>query len=190
MLDLWYKNAVLYCIDVETYMDANSDGVGDFEGLTQRLDYIAGLGITCIWLLPFYPSSNKDNGYDVMDYYGVDSRLGMLGDFVEFARQAHERGYRVIVDLVINHTSDQHPWFQAACKDENSKYRDYYIWSKEKPEDAEEGIVFPGFQKSTWTYKRREPTTLTDFTTTKPTSIFSTLRCVRKSRKLWASGWL
>lgn len=152
MLDLWYKSAILYCIDVETYMDANGDGVGDFEGLTQRLDYIAGLGITCIWLLPFYPTPNKDNGYDVMDYYNVDSRLGTLGDFVEFTRQANERGIRVIVDLVINHTSDQHPWFQAACKDENSKYRDYYVWSKEKPEDAEEGIVFPGFQTSTWTY--------------------------------------
>ena len=152
MLNLWYKNAVLYCIDVETYMDVNGDGVGDFEGLTQRLDYVAGLGITCIWLLPFYPTPNKDNGYDVMDYYNVDSRLGTLGDFVEFSRQAHERGIRVIVDLVINHTSDQHPWFQAACKDENSKYRDYYVWSKEKPEDVEEGIVFPGFQESTWTY--------------------------------------
>jgi maltose alpha-D-glucosyltransferase / alpha-amylase len=152
MLDLWYKNAVLYCIDVETYMDANGDGVGDFEGLTQRLDYLAGLGITCIWLMPFYPTPNKDNGYDVMDYYNVDPRLGTLGDFVEFARQAHDRGMRVIVDLVINHTSDQHPWFQAACKDENSKYRNYYVWSKEKPEDAEEGIVFPGFQTSTWTY--------------------------------------
>lgn len=155
MLDLWYKNAVLYCIDVETYMDANGDGVGDFEGLTQRLDYLAGLGITCIWLMPFYPTPNKDNGYDVMDYYNVDSRLGTLGDFVEFTRQSHDRGMRVIVDLVINHTSDQHPWFQAACKDENSKYRNYYVWSKEKPEDAEEGIVFPGFQKSTWTYNEQ-----------------------------------
>lgn len=152
MLDLWYKNAILYCIDVETYKDANGDGVGDFEGLTQRLDYIAGLGITCIWLLPFYPTPNKDNGYDVMDYYNVDTRLGTLGDFVEFTRQANDRGIRVIVDLVINHTSDQHPWFQAACKDENSKYRNYYVWSKEKPEDADEGIVFPGYQKSTWTY--------------------------------------
>ncbi|HEY9875242.1 MAG TPA: alpha-amylase family protein [Candidatus Obscuribacterales bacterium] len=152
MLDLWYKNAVLYCIDVETYMDGNGDGIGDIEGLTQRLDYIAGLGITCIWLMPFYPTPNKDNGYDVMDYYNVDPRLGTLGDFVEFTLQAKERGIRVIVDLVINHTSDQHPWFKAACKDENSKYRNYYVWSKEKPEGAEEGIVFPGFQTSTWTY--------------------------------------
>lgn len=152
MLDLWYKNAVIYCIDIETYMDSNGDGVGDFQGLTQRLDYINGLGVTCIWLMPFYPSPNKDNGYDVTDYYNVDPRLGTLGDFVEFTRQAHERGIRVIVDLVVNHTSDQHPWFQAACKDRNSKYRNYYIWSEEKPEDAEEGIMFPGIQDTTWTY--------------------------------------
>lgn len=152
MIDLWYKNAVIYCIDVDTYMDANGDGIGDFEGLTQRLDYIAGLGITCIWLSPFYPTPNKDNGYDVMDYYNVDPRLGTLGDFVEFTRQAHERGLRIIVDLVVNHTSDQHPWFQAACQDKNSKYRNYYVWSEEKPENADEGVVFPGFQESTWTY--------------------------------------
>jgi maltose alpha-D-glucosyltransferase / alpha-amylase len=152
MIDLWYKNAVFYCIDVETYMDANGDGIGDFEGLTQRIDYLAGLGVSCIWLMPFYPTPNKDNGYDVMDYYNVDARLGTLGDFVEFTRQAQERGMRIIIDLVVNHTSDQHPWFQAACQDKNSKYRDYYIWSEEKPEDAEEGIIFPGVQKSTWTY--------------------------------------
>ncbi|MBW4484424.1 MAG: alpha-amylase family protein [Tildeniella torsiva UHER 1998/13D] len=153
MLDLWYKNAVLYCLDVETYMDGNGDGVGDFVGLTQRLDYIAGLGITCVWLMPFYPSPNKDNGYDVMDYYTVDPRLGSLGDFVEFARQASERGIRILIDLVVNHTSDQHPWFQAAIKDKNSKYFDYYFWSEKEPEDIDEGIVFPGLQKSTWTYQ-------------------------------------
>ena len=152
MLDLWYKNAVIYCIDVETYMDANGDGVGDFEGLTQRLDYLNGLGITCIWLMPFYPTPNKDNGYDVMDYYNVDPKLGTLGDFVEFARQANERGMRVIIDLVVNHTSDQHPWFQAARQDRNSKYWNYYVWSQTKPEDAEEGIIFPGVQKTTWSY--------------------------------------
>jgi len=152
MLDLWYKNAVIYCIDIETYMDSNGNGVGDFQGLTQRLDYINGLGITCIWLMPFYPSPNKDNGYDVMDYYNVAPQLGTLGDFVEFTRQANERGMRVIVDLVVNHTSNQHPWFQAACKDRNSKYRNYYVWSEEKPEDAEEGIMFPGLQDTTWTY--------------------------------------
>lgn len=153
MLDLWYKNAVIYCIDVETYMDGNGDGVGDFLGLTQRLDYLSGLGITCIWLMPFYPSPNKDNGYDVMDYYSVDHRLGSLGDFVEFARQATERGMRILVDLVVNHTSDQHRWFQTAIKDPDSRYWDYYLWSKKEPEDIEEGIIFPGRQDSTWTYQ-------------------------------------
>jgi maltose alpha-D-glucosyltransferase / alpha-amylase len=154
MRDLWYKNAVIYCLDVDTYADANGDGIGDFAGLTGRLDYLAGLGVTCIWLLPFYPSPNRDNGYDVIDYYGVDPRFGTLGDFVEFTHLARERGMRVIVDLVVNHTSDQHPWFQAARKDKDSKYRGYYVWSKEKPKDAHEGVVFPGVQETTWTYDR------------------------------------
>ncbi|XHX76351.1 MAG: alpha-amylase family protein [Stenomitos frigidus ULC029] len=153
MLDLWYKNAVIYCIDVKTFMDANGDGIGDFAGLTQRVDYLSGLGVTCIWLMPFYPSPNKDNGYDVMDYYSVDPRLGTLGDFVEFTRCAEERGMRVIVDLVVNHTSNQHPWFQAACRDKDSKYWHYYLWSKEKPQDLTEGIIFPGFQEATWAYQ-------------------------------------
>lgn len=152
MIDLWYKGAVIYCLDVEVYMDGNGDGVGDFEGLIDRLDYLAGLGINCIWLMPFYPSPNRDNGYDITDYYNVDSRLGSLGDFVEFTRQANDRGIRVIVDLVVNHTSIDHPWFQAACQDKDSKYRDYYVWAAEKPKDAEEGIIFPGYQDSTWTY--------------------------------------
>lgn len=154
MLDLWYKNAIVYCLDVETYMDGNGDGIGDFEGLTQRLNYIAGLGITCIWLMPFYPTPNRDNGYDVMDFYNVDPRLGTLGDFVEFTRLASERGVRVIVDLVVNHTSTEHPWFQAA-QDKHSKYHDFYIWSQEKPKNADEGIVFPGVQESTWTYSEQ-----------------------------------
>lgn len=154
MIDLWYKNAVIYCLDVEVYMDGNGDGIGDFIGLIERLDYLAGLGITCIWLMPFYPSPNQDNGYDITDYYSVDPRLGTLGDFVEFTRQASHRGIRVIVDLVINHTSIEHPWFQAACKDKHSKYRDFYVWSQDKPKDAEDGIIFPGYQESTWTYNK------------------------------------
>jgi maltose alpha-D-glucosyltransferase/alpha-amylase len=152
MLDLWYKSAIIYCLDVETYMDGNGDGVGDFEGLTDRLNYLAGLGITCIWLMPFYPTPNRDNGYDIKDFYNVDSRLGTLGDFVEFARQANERGMRVIIDLVVNHTSIEHPWFQEACKNKNSKYRDFYVWADEKPKDADQGVIFPGVQDSTWTY--------------------------------------
>ncbi|NJL40192.1 MAG: trehalose synthase [Leptolyngbyaceae cyanobacterium SM1_4_3] len=152
MLDLWYKSAVIYCLDVETYMDADGDGIGDFEGLTARLDYLAGLGITCVWLMPFYPTPNRDNGYDVKDFYNVDPRLGTLGDFVEFTRQSNERGMRVIIDLVVNHTSIEHPWFQEACKSKDSKYRDFYVWADEKPEDAHKGVIFPGVQDSTWTY--------------------------------------
>jgi maltose alpha-D-glucosyltransferase / alpha-amylase len=152
MLDLWYKDSIIYCVDVDVYMDGNGDGIGDFEGLMQRLDYIAGLGVNCIWLMPFYPTPNQDNGYDVTDYYSVDPRLGTLGNFVEFTRQAKHHGIRVIVDLVVNHTSTQHPWFQAACKDKNSKYRNFYVWADEPPADAEEGIIFPGYQKTTWTY--------------------------------------
>lgn len=155
LIDLWYKNAVIYSLDVETFFDANGDGIGDFEGLTQKLDYLSGLNVTCLWLLPFYPSPNRDNGYDVMDYYGVDRRLGTLGDFVEFTHQAHERGIRIIIDLVVNHTSVDHPWFQEARSDSESVYRDYYIWSKEKPEDAHEGMVFPGQQESVWTFDEK-----------------------------------
>lgn len=153
--DLWYKNAIIYCLDVDTYMDGNGDGIGDFEGLMMRLDQLASLGITCIWLLPFYPTPNRDNGYDVSDYYNVDPRLGTLGDFVEFMRRAQEHGIRVMVDLVVNHTSIDHPWFQAARADPKSKYRDWYVWSKERPEQMDEGAVFPGVQKTTWTYDRK-----------------------------------
>jgi maltose alpha-D-glucosyltransferase / alpha-amylase len=150
--DLWYKNAVVYCINVETFMDTNGDGYGDFEGLNRRLDYLAGLGVTCLWLLPFYPSPRKDDGYDITDYYGVDPRYGSSGDFVEFVNQARERGIRIIVDLVINHTSSDHPWFKAARSDPKSKFRDWYVWSKKRPKSWNKGMVFPGVQKSTWTY--------------------------------------
>ncbi len=153
--ELWYKHAVIYELDVETYMDSNGDGIGDFAGLTRTLDYIRSLGVNTLWLLPFYPTPNRDNGYDISDYYGVDPRLGTLGDFVEFMHQARDRGFRVLVDLVINHTSDQHAWFQAARSDPDSKYHDYYLWSKDKPADADQGMVFPGVQKSTWSYDRK-----------------------------------
>ena len=103
--DLWYKNAIIYCLDVEKYLDSNDDGVGDFEGLTRRLDYLAGLGVTCIWLQPFYPSPNKDNGYDVSEFYGVHPRHGTLGGFVEMMNHAEQLGMRGIVDLVANLTS-------------------------------------------------------------------------------------
>jgi maltose alpha-D-glucosyltransferase/alpha-amylase len=149
--DLWYKNAIIYCLSVESFMDSDGDGVGDFRGLSRRLDYLQGLGVTAIWLMPFQPSPQRDDGYDVADYYGVDPRYGTLGDFVEFTHGCAERGIRVLIDLVVNHTSDQHPWFQEARRDPGSKYRDWYVWAKKKPKNANQGVVFPGVQKSTWT---------------------------------------
>jgi maltose alpha-D-glucosyltransferase/alpha-amylase len=152
--DLWYKNAIVYCLSVATYMDANADGVGDFQGLMRRLDYLHGLGVTAVWLMPFQPSPGRDDGYDITDYYGVNPAYGTLGDFVEFTHAAKQRGIRVLIDLVVNHTSDQHPWFRAARSDPNSPFRDWYVWSERKPPDAAKGMVFPGVQKSTWSYDR------------------------------------
>jgi maltose alpha-D-glucosyltransferase/alpha-amylase len=152
--DLWYKNAVVYCLSVETFMDANGDGCGDFEGLTRRLDYLSGLGVSTVWLMPFQTSPGRDDGYDVADYYNVDPRFGTLGDFVEFTHAAAQRGMRVLIDLVVNHTSDQHPWFQQARRDRDSKYHDWYVWADRKPPRADDGVVFPGVQKSTWTYDK------------------------------------
>ncbi len=149
--DLWYKNAIIYCVSVETFMDTNGDGVGDFQGLMRRLDYLQGLGVTTLWLMPFQPSPQRDDGYDISDYYGVDPRYGSLGDFVAFTHACRQRGMRVIIDLVVNHTSDQHPWFQSARQHPGSAYRDWYVWSEKKPADADQGMVFPGVQKSTWT---------------------------------------
>jgi maltose alpha-D-glucosyltransferase/alpha-amylase len=148
--DLWYKDAVIYAINVETFQDSDGDGIGDFPGLTSRVDYLHALGITCVWLLPFHPSPNRDNRYDVADYYDVDPRLGSLGDFVDFLRAARERGIRVMIDLVVNHTSDQHPWFQAARTDRGSRYHDYYVWADTPPLDAGKGMMFPGVETSTW----------------------------------------
>jgi len=150
--DLWYKNAVIYCLSVDTYLDANGDGIGDFAGLMRRLDYLHGLGVTAVWLMPFQSSPGRDGGYDISDYYQVNPRYGTLGDFVEFTHGAKQRGIRIIIDLVVNHTSDRHPWFQSARSDPESPYRDWYVWSKKRPRDANKGMVFPGVQKSTWNY--------------------------------------
>src|SRR5262252_1566998 len=149
--DLWYKNAIFYCLSVGTYMDSNADGIGDFQGLMRRLDYLSGLGITAIWLMPFQKSPGRDDGYDICDYYNVNPAFGSLGDLVEFTHGAAQRGIRVIIDLVVNHTSNEHPWCQDARRDPDSKYRDWYIWSTKRPAGSDKGMVFPGVQKSTWT---------------------------------------
>jgi maltose alpha-D-glucosyltransferase/alpha-amylase len=148
--DLWYKNAVIYSLSLETFMDGNGDGCGDFEGLTRRLDYLESLGIDAIWLGPFQPSPQKDDGYDISDFYGVDPRYGSSGDFVEFIKRAESRGIRVLIDLVVNHTSDRHPWFQQARNPDDPRH-DWYVWSPRRPKDWNKGMVFPGVQTSTWT---------------------------------------
>ena len=153
MQSRWFKNAVIYCLEVDVFKDGNGDGIGDFIGLRQGLSYLAGLGISCIWLLPFFRSPDRDDGYDVMDYFSVDPALGDLGDFVAFMDEARDRGIRVIIDLVVNHTSNQHPWFQRARR-KDPKYYDYYVWRTSAPGDTSDQVAFPGKQKSVWQYDR------------------------------------
>ncbi|MEO3771943.1 alpha-amylase family protein [Micromonospora sp. B9E7] len=154
MGDRWYSEAVVYCLDIDTYADSDGDGVGDIRGLIGRLDYLARLGVTCLWLHPIHPSPNRDDGYDVTDFYNVDPRFGTLGDFAELLHQAQNRGIRVIIDLVVNHTSDEHPWFQSARSSPDSPYRDWFVWSDTEPDDRHQGMVFPGEQNETWSYDR------------------------------------
>jgi len=153
--EVWYKRAVIYSVDVDAFQDSNGDGVGDLPGLISRLDYIASLGATCLWLNPIHPTPGRDDGYDITDYFSVDPRIGSLGDFVDLIEAAADRGLRVMIDLVINHTSDQHPWFQASRSSRDSPFRDWYVWSDSEPEHKDEGIVFPGSQRETWTRDRR-----------------------------------
>ena len=152
MAERWYKEAVIYCVDVETFQDSDGDGYGDLPGLIRRLDYLARLGVTCLWLNPIHPTPNRDDGYDVADYYAVDPRLGSLGDFAQLALEARERGIRILLDLVVIHTADQHPWFQSARSSRESPYRDWYVWSDTEPPDRKQGMVFPGEQTETWTW--------------------------------------
>jgi maltose alpha-D-glucosyltransferase / alpha-amylase len=155
MSERWYTGAVIYCLDIDTFADSNGDGVGDIQGLIGRLDYLARLGVTCLWLHPIHPSPGRDDGYDVTDFYNVNPRLGTLGDFAELLHEAGNRGIRVIIDLVVNHTSEEHPWFVDARSSPDSPYRDWFVWSETEPPNRKQGMVFPGEQEETWSYDRK-----------------------------------
>ena len=149
----WYKDAIIYQLHVKTYVDSNGDGIGDFEGLISRLDYIKELGVTCIWLLPFYPSPLRDDGYDIADYRAVNPSYGTMEDFERLVDEAHKRGLRVITELVINHTSDQHPWFQAArSAPAGSPERDFYVWADDDKGYDLTRIIFLDTETSNWTW--------------------------------------
>jgi maltose alpha-D-glucosyltransferase/alpha-amylase len=150
---LWYRNAVIYQAHVRSFYDSDGNGIGDFRGLTQKLDYLQDLGVSALWILPFYPSPLRDDGYDIADYYTVNPIYGTLDDFKEFLDEAHRRSLRVITELVINHTSDQHPWFQRARRAKpGSKERDYYVWSDNSDKYRDARIIFRDFETSNWTW--------------------------------------
>src|SRR5437868_302114 len=148
---LWYKDAIIYELHVRTFYDSDGDGVGDFRGLTQRLDYLQDLGVTALWLLPFCPSPLKDDGYDISDYTGIHATYGTMRDFKAFLREAHRRGLRVIIELVLNHTSDQHPWFRRARQAKpGSHWRKFYVWSETPDKYRKARIIFKDFDPSNW----------------------------------------
>jgi len=148
----WYKDAIFYEVSPRAFRDGNRDGMGDFPGLTESLDYIRELGVNCIWLLPMYPSPLRDDGYDISDYYNIHPQLGTLDDFKHFLAEAKKRDLRVIADLVLNHTSDKHPWFQEARKGPDNPYHDYYVWSDDPLKYNEARIIFTDTEKSNWTW--------------------------------------
>ena len=146
---LWFKDAIIYELHVKTFFDSNNDGIGDFPGLIQKLDYLQGLGITCLWLLPFFPSPLRDDGYDISDYLNVHPNYGTLDDFKLFLDAAHERNLQVMIELVINHTSDQHPWFQRArTSPPGSPERDFYVWSDNNQKFKDARIIFTDTENS------------------------------------------
>jgi len=149
---LWFKDAVFYEVPVKSFFDADNNGIGDFRGMTEKLDYIKQLGVDCIWLLPMYPSPFKDDGYDIADFLSIHHEYGTIEDFKTLLDAAHERGLRVIADMVMNHTSDQHAWFQEARRDRNSPYRDYYVWSDDFTEYSDVRVIFIDTETSNWTY--------------------------------------
>src|ERR1700690_2013960 len=153
---LWYKDAVIYELHVRAFYDGNNDGIGDFQGLLQKLDYLQDLGITCLWLLPFFPSPLRDDGYDISDYLSVHPMYGTMDDFKAVLAAAHERDLQVMIELVINHTSDQHPWFQRARRSPpGSPERDFYVWGDSPDRYREARIIFRDFEVSNWTWDRQ-----------------------------------
>jgi len=148
----WYRNSIVYNLDVDIFKDSDGDGIGDFKGLIQKLPYLDTLGVEVIWLSPFQPTPDKDDGYDVSDYYGIDPRLGTMDDFEAFVSEAKKHKIKIIMDMVLNHTSIEHPWYKMARSDSSGKFRSRYVWSKEKPDDFDKGMVFEGFQTETWSY--------------------------------------
>ncbi len=153
--DLWWKNAVVYCLDIETFASSTGGDCGDIRGAIQHIDHLHKLGVTCLWLMPFYPTQDLDDGYDITDFYGVDPRLGTHGDMVELIRTARDRGMRVIADLVVNHTSAEHPWFKQARSSREDPKRDWYVWADEPPADGPQGVVFPDQETSLWEYDKQ-----------------------------------
>jgi maltose alpha-D-glucosyltransferase/alpha-amylase len=152
MPDLWYKNSIFYEVYLRAFFDSNGDGHGDLRGLILKLDYLKNLGVDCLWLLPIFPSPLRDDGYDISDYYGVLPTYGNLDDFRDLVAAVHARGMRLIADLVLNHTSDQHPWFQSARSSRSSPYRDYYVWSDDNQKYSGARIIFLDTEKSNWTW--------------------------------------
>src|SRR6476659_5380634 len=150
--ELWYKDAIIYELHVKAFYDSNGDGIGDFRGLIEKLDYLQDLGITTLWLLPFFPSPLRDDGYDISNYRDVHPSYGTLADFEDFVLEAHRRGLRVITEMVMNHTSDQHPWFQAARRGPSSPKYDYYVWSDTDHRYADARIIFTDTEHSNWTW--------------------------------------
>ncbi|MGI8893724.1 MAG: alpha-amylase family glycosyl hydrolase, partial [Bacteroidia bacterium] len=150
---LWYKDAIIYELHIKAFKDSSGDGIGDFKGLLEKLDYLQDMGATAIWLLPFYPSPLKDDGYDIADYYSINNSYGTIQDFKKLMKEAHKRGLRVITELVINHTSDQHPWFQRARKAKaDSAHRNYYVWSDDPNKYKDVRIIFTDYEKSNWAW--------------------------------------
>ncbi|MES1170878.1 MAG: alpha-amylase family glycosyl hydrolase, partial [Actinomycetota bacterium] len=149
---LWYRTAVFYEVLVRAFRDDDGDGMGDLRGLIKRLDYLSWLGVDALWLPPFYPSPLRDGGYDVADYKAIDPRYGTMADFEELIAEVHARGMRITIDLVMNHTSDQHPWFQASRHDRNGPYGDYYVWNDTNDKWLDARIIFTDVETSNWAW--------------------------------------